>query len=95
MNTSSFCYYFSANVASNAIFYKIETFVLGVRMTFSLLAMDQQRRFMVAVSATKTLSVGASVMAIRPKVGGVLSHACQLGPSGLALRVFVTSTLQS
>lgn len=44
-------------------------------MTFSLLAMDQQRRFMVAVSATKTLSVGASVMAIRPKVGGVLSQA--------------------
>lgn len=44
-------------------------------MTFSLLAMDKQRRFMVAASATKTLSVGASVIALRPRVGGVLSQA--------------------
>lgn len=44
-------------------------------MTFSLLAMDKRRRFMVAASATKTLSVGASVIALRPRVGGVLSQA--------------------
>ncbi len=44
-------------------------------MTFSLLVMDGQRRFMVAAAATKTLSVGASVMAIRPRIGGVLSQA--------------------
>ncbi|HEY7796328.1 MAG TPA: DUF1028 domain-containing protein [Microbacteriaceae bacterium] len=44
-------------------------------MTFSLLAMDKKRRFMVAASATKTLSVGASVIALRPRVGGVLSQA--------------------
>lgn len=44
-------------------------------MTFSLLAMDKQRRFMIAASATRTLSVGASVIALRPRVGGVLSQA--------------------
>jgi len=44
-------------------------------MTFSLLVTDAQRRFMVAAAATKTLSVGASVMALRPRVGGVLSQA--------------------
>jgi uncharacterized Ntn-hydrolase superfamily protein len=44
-------------------------------MTFSMLAMDKQRRFMVAASATRTLSVGANVIALRARVGGVLSQA--------------------
>ena len=44
-------------------------------MTFSLLISDSTRSFMVAASATKTLSVGAHVLALRPGVGGVLSQA--------------------
>ena len=44
-------------------------------MTFSLLILDSTRRHMAAASATKTLCVGASVMALESGVGGVLSQA--------------------
>jgi uncharacterized Ntn-hydrolase superfamily protein len=44
-------------------------------MTFSLIALDSQRRFMVVATATKTEAVGASVPAIKPGVGGVVSQS--------------------
>jgi len=44
-------------------------------MTFSLIAMDQEHWFMVVAAATKTEAVGASVPAILPGIGGVVSQA--------------------
>jgi len=44
-------------------------------MTFSLIAMDREHRYIVVAAATKTEAVGASVPAILPGIGGVVSQA--------------------
>lgn len=60
-------------------------------MTFSLIAMDRERRYMVVASATKTEAVGASVPAIAPGFGGVVSQAF----TNTELRGWVLSSLES
>jgi len=60
-------------------------------MTFSLIAMDREHRYMVVASATKTAAVGASVPAIVPGFGGVVSQAF----TNAELRGLVLSGLES
>lgn len=59
-------------------------------MTFSLIAMDRERRYMVVASATKTAAVGDSVPAIAPGFGGVVSQAF----TNTELRGLVLSSLE-